>query len=400
MGVSQLDWDGYVGRIALGKISQGRIRTGERVLLCNAKGKKKSLEVKKMFRYSGLERIEINDAGAGDICFVSGLDDVDIGDTVCALDVPDPFPAFTVDPPTVAMRFIATDSPFRGLDGDKITSRQLRDRLMREARANVALQIRDTESTEQIEVRGRGLLHLGILIEEMRREGYEFAVSRPRVIEEVGPNGERLEPIEDCTIDVIESHAGKAIELLGMRKGELVSMTPRGDQVRVEFVIPARGLIGIRNMLMNVTQGEANLSHQFREYGEWRGPMPRRKTGVQISMDRGKVTSYAVESLESRGTLFVAPGDDVYAGMVVGEHRRGEDLEVNICRKRQVTNMRASSADRKVVLAAPRTYGVEDALAYLAGDELLEVTPLNLRMRKAELSPVARRRAVKQAKTE
>ena len=400
MGVSQLDWDDYVGRIALGRIDSGSIQPGQRVLVVNAKGKSKKIEVKKLFRYSGLERVEIQEAVAGDIVFISGLEDIDIGDTVCDLEHPDPYPAFEVDPPTVAMRFIATDSPFRGVDGDKITSRQLRDRLEREARANVALEVHDTDTTEQLDVRGRGLLHLGILVEEMRREGYEFAVSRPQVIEKIGENEERLEPIEDCVIDVTESAAGKAIELLGNRRGELVSMTPRGDQVRVEFVIPARGLIGIRTLLMNVTQGEATLSHQFREYGTWRGPMPRRKTGVQIAMERGRVTGHAIEALETRGQLFVSPGDEVYSGMIVGEHRRPDDLEVNICKKRQLTNMRAASADRKVVLAAPRSFGIEDALAYLAKDELLEVTPKNLRLRKAELNAVVRRRALKKAKTE
>jgi len=400
MGVSQLDWDDYVGRIALGRIDSGSLRPGQRVLVVNAKGKSKKIEVKKLFRYSGLERVEIKEAVAGDITFISGLEDIDIGDTVCDLEHPNPYPAFEVDPPTVAMRFIATDSPFRGIDGDKITSRQLRDRLEREARANVALEVHDTDTTEQLDVRGRGLLHLGILVEEMRREGYEFAVSRPQVIEKVGENEERLEPIEDCVIDVSETGAGKAIELLGNRRGELVSMTPRGDQVRVEFVIPARGLIGIRTLLMNVTQGEATLSHQFREYGPWRGPMPRRKTGVQIAMERGRVTGHAIEALESRGQLFVGPGAEVYSGMIVGEHRRPEDLEVNICKKRQLTNMRAASADRKVVLAAPRSFGIEDALAYLAEDELLEVTPKSLRLRKAELNATVRRRALKKAKTD
>lgn len=399
MGVSQLDWDDYVGRIALGRIDSGSIQPGKRVLVVNAKGKSKRIEVKKLFRYEGLARVEIQEAVAGDIVFISGLEDIDIGDTICDLEHPDPYPAFEVDPPTVAMRFIATDSPFRGQEGDKITSRQMRDRLEREARANVALEVHNTETTEQLDVRGRGLLHLGILVEEMRREGYEFSVSRPQVIEKIGENEERLEPIEDCVIDVTESGAGKAIELLGNRRGELVSMTPRGDQVRVEFIIPARGLIGIRTILMNVTQGEATLSHQFREYGTWRGPMPRRKTGVQIAMERGRVTGHAIETLESRGQLFVSPGDEVYSGMIVGEHRRPDDLEVNICKKRQLTNMRAASADRKVVLAAPRTFGIEDALAYLAEDELLEVTPKSIRLRKAELNGTTRRRALKKSKT-
>ncbi|MGE0710576.1 MAG: translational GTPase TypA [Planctomycetota bacterium] len=395
LGVSQLDWDDYVGRIALGRIVRGALRSGERVMCVKPDGTSTTAEAKRLYRYQGLERTEIESAGAGDIVFVSGIEEVEIGDTICALGSPDPFPAFTVDPPTVSMRFIATDSPFRGRDGDRITSRQLRDRLYREARANVALQVRDTETSEQFEVRGRGLLHLGILIEEMRRQGYEFAVSRPRVIEKTGPDGERLEPIEDCLIDVTEEHSGKAIEVLGTRRGELVNVTHRGDQVRLEFVIPARGLIGIRATLLNATQGEAVLSHQFREYGPWRGSMPKRKTGTQVAMDQGRVTAYAVELLESRGQLFVEPGDEVYVGQVVGEHRRPEDLDVNITRKRAVTNMRSATAERKTVLSAPRRFGVEDALAYIASDELVEVTPGHVRLRKVQLDAKARKRLAK-----
>ena len=396
--ISQLDWDDYVGRIALGRIARGNLKAGQRVLRVKPDGSHKSVEIKRLYQYRGLQREEVKEVNAGDIVFLAGIDEIEIGDTICALDHPEPFPAIEVDPPTVSMRFIATDSPFRGRDGDKVTSRQLRDRLYREARANVALHVLDTETSEQLEVRGRGLLHLGILIEEMRRQGYEFSVSRPRVIEQVQEDGTRLEPIELCLVDVTETHQGKAIELLGNRRGELLSVAPRGDQVRLEFHIPARGLIGIRSLLLNATQGEATLSHQFLEYGHYRGSMPKRKTGVQIAMDTGKATAYAVESLESRGQLFVEPGAEVYGGMIVGEHRRPEDLDVNVCRKKAATNIRAAAAERKVVLAKPREFGVEEALAYISGDELVEVTPTMVRLRKAELDPKARKRAAKAAK--
>jgi GTP-binding protein len=399
MGLSQLDWDDYVGRISLGRISSGSIRAGQRVLRVSPDGSSTSVEAKRLYRFQGLERVEIDEAGAGDIVFVSGIEKVEISDTICALDHPDPFPAIHVDPPTVTMRFVATDSPFRGQEGDRITSRQLRDRLYREARGNVALRVLDGATSEQLEVRGRGLLHLGILIEEMRRQGYEFSVSRPTVIEREGENGERLEPIELAMVDVTEAHAGKVIELLGVRRGELLSMLPRGDQLRLEFEIPARGLIGIRTNLLNATQGEATLSHQFKGYGPWRGSMPRRKTGVQVAMERGRVTAYAIESLELRGKLFVEPGAEVYAGQVVGEHRRSEDIDVNVCRKRAATNMRAAAADRKVVLAASRSFGVEEALAYITDDELVEVTPKSVRLRKSHLDVHVRKRLAKANKT-
>ena len=392
MAVRQLDWDDYLGRIALGRVARGSVKAGDRVWVVKPDGTNKPMEVKKLLGYQGLSRVEVPEAGAGEIVGVVGPDVMEIGDSLCAAGHPEPLPVIQVDPPTVSMRFIATDSPFRGRDGDRITTRQLRERLLREARGNVALRVEDTELADQFEVKGRGLLHLGILVEEMRREGYEFAVSRPRVIEQEGPDGELLEPIEECLVDVSEEYAGKAIEVLGARRGELVSMTPRGDQTRVEFVIPSRGLIGIRARLMNATCGEAAIHHQLKEYGPYRGPMPARPTGVQISMETGKVTAYAVEGLESRGQLFVEPGDEVYVGMVVGEHRRPEDLEVNVCRKKGLTNIRSATADRKTVLASARSFGVEEALAYIEDDELLEVTPSRLRLRKRLLDAKARKR--------
>jgi GTP-binding protein len=397
LAVAQLEWDDYVGRLTLGRVERGRIETPQRVIVVRPDGESTPGEIKKMFCYKGLNREEIPSASAGDIVFLSGLGEIEIGDTVCDPEHADPLPTVAVDPPTVSMRFVATNSPFRGRDGDRITTRQLRDRLYREARANVALHVLDTESADQLEVRGRGILHLGILVEEMRREGYEFSVARPHVIEKRGPNDERLEPIEICQIDVTEEYGGKAIEILGKRRGEMISMQPHGDQVRIEFEVPARGLIGVRPVLLNATCGEATLSHRFKDYGRWRGVVPGRSTGAQVVKETGRVTAYAIESLESRGQLFVSPGDEVYTGQVCGENRRSDDLDVNICKKRALTNMRAASADRKVVLAAPRLFGVEEALAYIAEDEYVEITPKSLRLRKKELDSKVRRRAAKAA---
>ena len=394
MGIAQIDWDDYVGRVGLGRINRGALRVGDRVVLAQEE-RRIPVEVKKLFRYLGLARTEVEVSGAGDIVLVSGPEEMEIGDTLCAPGCIETLPRVKVDPPTVSMRFVATDSPFRGRDGDKVTTRQLRERLMREARANVALKVESTESPDQYEVKGRGILHLGILVEEMRREGYEFAVGNPRVIERTGPEGERLEPIEDVIVDVPEKLAGKVIEILGARRGELVRMTARGEMTRVELAVPSRGLIGVRAALLNATQGEAVIHHQLREYGPWRGPIPERGAGVLVNMETGRVTSYAVEALEARGQLFVEPGDEVYVGQVVGEHRRPEDIEVNATRKRHVTNIRSATAERKVVLAAPRKFGVEDALAYIADDELVEATPRFIRLRKRVLDGKVRRRTAR-----
>ncbi len=392
MAIAQCDWDDYVGRLALGRVARGRLAVGQRTTTIRADGKTVSAEIRKLFQYQGLERQEVSEVGAGDLVFVAGLDEAEIGDTVCDPEHLDPLPRVRIEPPTVSMRFIATDSPFRGRDGDKVTSRQLRERLMREARANVALKVEETDTADAFEVKGRGILHLGILVEEMRREGYELAVARPRVIEQRGPDGERLEPIEDCVVDVAEQYAGKVIEILGGRRGEMVGRSQRGDQARLEFVIPSRGLIGIRSRILTATAGEANFTHQLREYGPWRGPIPDRQSGVLVSMETGRVTAYAVEALEARGQLFVEPGDEVYVGQIVGENRRPDDIEVNVCRKRALTNIRSATAERKTVLQTARKFGVEEALAYIADDELVEVTPSHIRMRKRQLDFKTRKR--------
>jgi GTP-binding protein len=290
------------------------------------------------------------------------------------------------------MRFSATDSPFRGKEGDKITTRQLRDRLEREAKQNVALRISPTDSMDSFEVAGRGVLHLGILIEEMRREGYEFQVSRPKVIEQVSETGDRLEPLEVCVVDVLEQYQGKVIEILGGRRGEMLKMHKHGATVRLEFLIPARGLIGVRSRILNATCGEATFVHQFQEYAAYRGPIPGRNTGVLIASDPGKVREFGLDALQDRGTMFVSAGEEVYVGQIVGQHVRVEDIDVNVCKEKALTNMRASSSDRKMVVAPPRIFGVEEALEFIEDDELVECTPKSVRLRKRILDEKKRRR--------
>jgi GTP-binding protein len=403
MAVSQIDWDDYVGRITVGKITRGTLKIGDNFVLAKADGRQVRGECKKLFHFEGLTRVPVDEVGAGDIVAIAGLDDVDIGDTLCNPDKIELMPRVKVDAPTVSMHFMATDSPFRGRDGDKITTRQLRDRLQREAKQNVALRIADTESMDKMEVAGRGVLHLGILIEEMRREGYEFQVSRPKVIEQTSPTGERLEPLEICIVDVLDQYQGKVIEILGARRGELRKMIQHGgNTVRLEFLIPSRGLIGVRSKILNATCGEATFVHQFHEYGSWRGPIAGRNTGVLIASDPGKVKTYALDALQDRGTLFVDEKDEVYVGEIVGQHVRVEDIDVNVCKERHMSNVRSAAADRKLIVAPARRFdgegGVEEALEFIEDDELVEVTPKHVRMRKRILDEKKRRRAQTQQK--
>lgn len=397
MAVSQIDWDDYVGRITVGKLTRGTLKVGDVFVLLKADGRQVRGECKRLFHFEGLNRAPIEEAGAGDIIAIAGLDDVDIGDTLCHPDHVEGLARVKVDAPTVSMHFIATDSPFRGREGDKITSRQLRERLYREAKQNVALRITPTELMDKFEVAGRGVLHLGILIEEMRREGYEFQVSRPKVIEQTGPNGERQEPLEICIVDVLDQYQGKVIEILGGRRGELLKMHKHGGStVRLEFLIPSRGLIGVRSRILNATCGEATFVHQFHEYGPWKGPIPGRNTGSLIASDPGKVRTYALDALQDRGTLFVEAGEEVYVGQIVGQHVRVEDIDVNVCKEKALTNVRAAAADRKLIVAPARRFdqegGVEEALEYIEDDELVEVTPKSVRMRKRILDEKKRRR--------
>ncbi len=395
MLVSSLDYDDYVGRIAVGRVRAGRIEEGKPVLVCHRDGKQVSVVPKAVQTYQGLGRVATTAVEPGDIAALVGFEGIDIGASITSPEDPRPLPPVSVDEPTVAMLFGGNDGPLRGTEGTYVSSRQVRERLEREARRNVSIRVSDTASPDTLEVAGRGVLHLGILVETMRREGFEFTVSRPEVIVRTDPEtGERLEPVEVAIVDVPTEHSGKAIELLCGRRGELIRMDNRGgNMVRIELNVPSRGLIGVRTKLLNATSGEAVLNHQFLEYASWKGELPRRSTGVQVSGFLGEVTTYAVDLLQGRGPLFVGPGDRAYEGMICGEHVRDDDIVVNICRKRKLDNMRAATADKKIVLTPPRRFGVEEALEYIADDELVEVTPKSLRLRKKLLGAKDRKKA-------
>ncbi len=389
--VSALDWSEFTGRMAIGRVSRGALQSGSQIAVVKGGGEVIVEKARKVMVFEGMGRDEANEVLAGDVCAVEGLENVNIGDTICDVEVIDPLPRLKVDEPTISMIFTVNDGPFAGQGGKFVTSRQVRSRLLRETLKNVALRVEDTERPEALKVSGRGLLHLGILVEEMRREGYEFCVGKPRVImREV--DGRLHEPIELVTVEVPEQHAGRVIELLGQRRGELVKMEPQDGVTRLEFTCPARGLIGIRTRILNLTQGEAIMHHVFHEYEPHKGEVAGRLTGVMIASEQGEAVTYALEKLQDRGSFFVPPQTQVYEGMIVGEHAKGNDLEVNVTKGKKHTNIRTQSADRKLYLAPHRDLGVEEALEYIAEDELVEMTPINIRLRKQHLRETDRRR--------
>jgi GTP-binding protein len=388
-----LDHDGYVGRIAVGRVLRGTLCQGERVTLCHPdRSKPQAVVVKSLFRYEGLSRVPALAVAAGDIAVVGGIEELSIGDTLCPLDEPDPLPAITVDEPTISMVFSINDSPFAGREGKFVTSRHLIARLERAALRDVALTVVPTDKSEAYEVKGRGVMHLGVLVENMRREGYEFAVGKPRVILK-DVDGVICEPYERASIEVPPDAAGKIIEYLGRRRGEMLHMEPIGpNQTKIEFSIPARGLIGARTALLTLSQGEAILSHVFHEWRKDGGTLPRRTSGVLVADRTGPAVPYGLAGLVDRGEFFVPPGQEVYEGMIVGENNRDDDLAVNVCRTKKLTNMRAAGKDDNVNLAPPRVMSLEQCLEYIEDDELLEVTPRNLRLRKRELDFERRKR--------
>jgi GTP-binding protein len=391
--VTTLDWSDYVGRIAIGKIAAGTIRKGQKIALLKHDGRRVDDTVAQLYTFDRLGRCETNEVGAGDICAVVGLDKVDIGDTIADFDNPMQLPPITVDEPTLDMIFRINDSPFAGQDGQYVTSRQLRDRLMKELESNVALRVvASEEKRDEFHVSGRGLLHLGILIENMRREGFELSVGKPKVInKEV--NGQLMEPIEYLVVDVPGAHVGAVMELVGNRRAECVKLDSRGDGTHLEFTIPARGLIGLRTRLLNSTGGHAIMHHNFYDYQPMRGHIPARVNGVLISTDTGRATPYALDALQERGSLFIGGGEQVYEGQVVGEHCRDNDLPVNVCREKKLTNMRASGSDKSIILKPPRQMTLEQALEYIEEDELVEITPKAIRLRKMYLKENDRKRA-------
>ncbi len=391
--VTTLDYSDYVGRIAIGRVFAGRLRQGQTIALLKRDGSRTSARVAKLLGFDGLKRVERDEIEAGDLFAAVGVEGVDIGDTLADPEDARALPPVTVDEPTLSLVVRINDSPFGGQEGDYVTSRQVRDRLMRELESNVALRVEPGRSSEEFLVSGRGVLHLGILLENMRREGYEVSVGKPEVIiKEI--NGRACEPIETLVIDCPNDSVGRVMELVGQRKGEMRKMEPRGASVtHLTFEITARALIGLRSRVLTATQGEAIMSHRFLRFQPVSGERPRRSQGVLLATDSGQVTAYAVELTHDRGFLFVAPGDKVYAGQIVGEHNRENDLPVNIVRAKALTNIRQANKEATVTLKTPRRLGLEDALEYIEDDELLELTPKSIRMRKKLLDEGARRRA-------
>ncbi len=388
-----LDFSEYVGRIAIGRVSSGRIEKGMKASLMKAGGVIQNGTIDNLMVFDKLGRVDVPFADAGDIVAVVGFGGVDIGDTIASAETPIALPRIEVDEPTLSMMFTVNDSPFTG-EGDYLTTRHLKDRLDRELQSNVALRVEPTEDRDSFMVSGRGLLHLSVLIETMRREGFELAVGKPEVIVKE-MNGVKHEPYEYLVVDVPHEQMGPVMELVGMRRGELSKMDVKGAYAHLEFIIPARGLLGLRNRLMSGTQGEAIMHHNFHDYQPIRGDVPKRGNGVMMSMVRGQAVAFALDSLQQRGTLFVAPGDDIYEGMIVAENSRADDMSVNPCKEKKLTNMRASGSDRNILLKPPRQITLEIALEYIESDELVEITPTKIRLRKKVLSEEGRKRAVR-----
>ena len=392
MLVVSIDFNEYLGRLAVGRIVAGSIRKNQRVTHMRRNGTRSVSTIKQLFVFDRLGRVETDHVRAGDICALVGLEDLDIGDTIADFENPTALEPIAVDEPTLSMVFRINDSPFVGREGTYVTSRQLRDRLMKEIESNVAMRIKpDEEKRDEFHVAGRGLLHLSILLENMRREGFELSVSKPRVLmHEV--EGETHEPIETMVIEVPQHSVGAVMELVGNRRAECTKMDTKGNISHLEFTIPARGLIGLRNRLLTATSGEAVVHHNFLEYAPLRGSIPSRQNGVMISTETGRVTAHALEALQDRGFMFVQPGDEVYEGQVVGEHCRDNDLPVNVCREKKLTNMRASGSDKSAVIKPCRQISLEQALEYIEDDEYVEVTPTSIRLRKVYLRENDRKR--------
>jgi len=403
MLISTLDYSSYLGRIGIGRIERGRIRVGETVALLPlgepgpvGDGTYEQARVVKLFGFEGLERVELQEAAAGEIVALAGLAGVEIGKTVTAPDHLERLAGIAVEEPTISVDFRVNDAPFAGREGKYVTGRQLRDRLYKELERNVALRVEDTGDPQTFTVSGRGELHLGILMETMRREGFEFQVSRPRIIPREGPNGEQLEPYEELMIDCPEGYLGAVMEKLGPRRATLKDMrNPGVGSVRLRFAIPARGLLGYRSEFLTDTRGTGTMHHRFLEYGPWAGPISGRSRGVMVADREGMAVAYALFNLQERGTMFVKPGDPVYEGMIVAEHVRPGDLDVNATKEKKLTNMRTTASDEMVILEPPRQITLELALEYIEDDELIEVTPLSVRLRKRELEATARRKAAR-----
>ncbi|WP_296000554.1 translational GTPase TypA [uncultured Veillonella sp.] len=394
--VTTLDYDDYVGKIAVGRIVRGRMRTNQQVVIMNGESTRKA-KIGRVYTYNGLNRVETDETAMGDITAFVGIEDINIGETVADAEHPEALPAIKIDEPTLSMMFSVNNSPFAGREGDYVTSRHLRDRLFKEVETNVSMKVEETDSPDSFKVSGRGELHLAVLIETMRREGYELQVGKPRVIYK-RINDQLCEPLEYLTIDVPQEFMGTVMENLGVRKAELINMTELAGYLRMEFIIPARGLIGFRAQFLTSTKGNGIMNHVYHGYAPFKGDIPSRTRGALVAFEDGETTPYGLNSVQDRGTLFVGPNEAVYTGRIIGENSRETDMDVNPCKKKHVTNMRSSSSDEAVRLTPPRIFSLEQALEWINDDELVEVTPHSIRMRKTILDRAARAKAAKNAR--
>ena len=381
MQITSLDFSKFVGRIAIGRIFRGDLEENKDYTICKQGGVKKKIRIKELYVFEGMGKVRVQKARSGDICAIVGIEDFEIGDTIADLTNPEELTRIAIDEPTMSMLFTINTSPFFGKEGKFVTSRHLRDRLYLELEKNLAMRVEETSSEDKFIVFGRGVLHLSVLIETMRREGYELQVGKPQVLyKEI--DGKKHEPYETLVVDVPEEYASKAIDLVTQRKGDMLVMEPKGDLQHLEFDIPSRGLIGLRNNMLTATAGNAVMTHRFREFGPYKGDIPERNKGSLISMEAGPSTAFAINRLQDRGRFFIEPGDVIYKGQVVGEHTRDNDLEVNLVKGKQLTNMRKSGSDEAVKIAPKVKFSLEEAMEFIQADEYLEVTPLSLRMRK------------------
>jgi GTP-binding protein len=394
MLITSLDFSSYVGRIAIGRLSRGVLKENQPIILSKSDGRQEKHRIKEVFVFDGIERAKVTDVQAGDLCAVTGIEGFEIGDSICDAENPEPLPTIKMDEPTMSMLFSINDSPFFGKEGKFVTSRHIADRLTKELEKNLALRVNDTDKADKWMVFGRGVLHLSVLIETMRREGYELQVGQPQVIiKEI--DGVKCEPVEELTIDLPEEHSGTAVEAVTRRRGEMTNMVPKGERMIVTFQIPSRGIIGLRNYLLTQTAGEAIMNHRFLEYQPYKGEIPGRQNGSLISLEQGTSIPFSLNNLQERGKFFIAPNEDIYEGQVIGENSRAGDLCVNVTKTKKLTNMRASGSDDKVRLAPPKVFSLEECLEYIQSDEYVEVTPKNLRIRKILLKETDRKRSGK-----
>lgn len=392
--ITSLDYSSFVGRIAIGRVHRGTLKANQQVTIVKRDGSKVKSRIKELFVFEGFGKVKVDEVSSGEICAITGIEGFEIGDTIADFENPEALPTIKIDEPTMSMTFTINDSPFFGKEGKFVTSRHIKDRLAKETEKNLALRVDETDSADTFRVFGRGVLHLSVLIETMRREGYELQIGQPQVIiKEV--DGVKMEPIEELSIDLPEDVSGKAIEAITLRKGNMLQMVPKGDQMHLEFEVPSRGIIGLRNYLLTATAGEAIMSHRFKEFQPYKGEIPGRQNGSLIALETGTAIPFSLNNLQDRGKFFIHPNDEVYEGQVIGENSRAGDLVVNVTKAKKMSNMRSSGADDKVRIAPPIVFSLEEALEYIQGDEYVEVTPKSIRLRKILLKEHERKRSGK-----